>query len=317
MPQAELRVQTGADALQWAGTMASYTKEQRFALLFLVSGGICAGFAAIFTRLCAFPASVIASFRLLIAGLVLLPFCWADLPGLFRERGVKGFLVLIVPGILLGLHFQFWVLGIKRTYVASGTFIFAVNPLFFALFARLLARRRIRLLTFACLGMVAGGALWLLFTSQARLGQWGDVFCFVSMLLYVAYLLVSRQVSRGTRHLTYVHVIYLWGGILTLPFALLSGDIRGLVLSDSGSLAALLALALLPTLVGHSAANFGVRHFSPLTVSFFTQLEPVFATLAAIPILAEVPALREIPAYLLFFSATVLYLWASRREAGR
>jgi drug/metabolite transporter (DMT)-like permease len=296
--------------------MERMTKAQRLALLFLLAGGVSAGFAAIFTRLCAFPAPVIASFRLLIAGLVLLPFCWTDLPGLFRERGLKGFLVLIVPGILLGLHFQLWVLGIKRTYVASGTFIFAVNPLFFALFARLLARRRIGPRTFVCLGMVAGGALWLLVSSQARLGQWGDLYCFASMLLYVAYLLVSRRVSRGTRHLTYIHLIYVWGGLLTLPFALVGGDMRLFSLSDGGSLAALLALALLPTLVGHTAANYGVRHFSPLTVSFFTQLEPVFATLAAVPILAEVPAFREVPAYLMFFSATAFYLLGARREGG-
>jgi drug/metabolite transporter (DMT)-like permease len=77
-----------------------------------------------------------------------------------------------------------------------------------------------------------------------------------------------------------------------------------------------LALALLPTLVGHTAANYGVRHFSPLTVSFFTQLEPVFATLAAVPILAEVPAFREVPAYLMFFSATAFYLLGARREGG-
>ena len=299
-----------------AATMGSLSRAQRFALLFLTIGGVSAGFAAIFTRLCAFPASVIASFRLLIAGLVLLPFCWRDLPVLFRDRGLKGFLLLMVPGILLGLHFQLWVLGIKRTYVAAGTFIFAVNPLFFALFSRLLDRRRIGKLTFLCLGLVAAGAVWLLQSGGARLGQWGDLYCFASMLLYVAYLLVSRGVSRGTSHLTYIHVIYLWGGIATLPFALLGGNIRGLVLSDTGSLAALLALALLPTLVGHTAANYGVRHFTPLTVSFFTQLEPVFATLAAIPILAETPAVGEIPAYLMFFSATLLYLLGARREAG-
>jgi drug/metabolite transporter (DMT)-like permease len=296
--------------------MNSLTKEQRFALLFLLAGGLSAGFAAIFTRLCAFPATVIASFRLLVAGLVLLPFCWADLPGLFRERGLKRFLLLMLPGILLGLHFQLWVLGIKRTYVASGTFIFAVNPLFFALASRLLSRRRIGGRTFVCLGMVAAGAAWLLVAGQGRLGQWGDLYCFLSMLLYVAYLLVSRRVSRGTRHLTYIHVIYLWGGILTLPFALIGGDIRGLDFSDSGSLAALFALALLPTLVGHTAANYGVRHFSPLTVSFFTQLEPVFATLAAVPILGETPLVGEIPAYLLFFTATLLYLAGARREGG-
>jgi drug/metabolite transporter (DMT)-like permease len=111
-------------------------------------------------------------------------------------------------------------------------------------------------------------------------------------------------------HLTFIHVIYLWGGLLSLPVALLIPLSSGaeIVWSDPISLLALLALVLFPTLIGHSGFNFAVRHISLLTVSFFTLIEPVTNTLTAALILGEIPRLVEVPGYLLFLGATLLYL---------
>jgi drug/metabolite transporter (DMT)-like permease len=291
---------------------ADETRQRRIALLFLSVGAVSFGFSGVLIKLCDYPPPVIASFRMILAGLAVAPFCLGQLRSLLRDSGVSGFLLLLIPGLLLGLHFQAWVMGLKRTYVASATFIFSINPLFFALFERFLYKRRIPVYTYVALAMVLGGAYWLFASRGGELGQTGDFLCLLSTLLFVIYLLVSRRVSGRVPHLLYIHVIYLWGGLLTLPFALAGGALGRVDVTAVGSVLALLGLALFPTLIGHTSNNYGVRHLNPLTVSFFTLTEPVIAGLMAALILSEIPPVREFPSYALFLGATVLYLVKSR-----
>jgi drug/metabolite transporter (DMT)-like permease len=287
-------------------------RRRRIALLFLSVGAVSFGFSGVLIKLCGFPPPVIASFRMILAGVVLTPFCIGRLRDFFRERGIPGFLLLLIPGLLLGLHFQAWIIGLKRTYVASATFIFSINPLFFTLFERFLYKRRIPIYTYVALAMVLGGAYWLFACRGGQLGQTGDFLCLLSTLLFVIYLLVSRRVSEDVPHLLYIHVIYLWGGLLTLPFALAGGGLARVDVTAVGSVLALLGLALFPTLIGHTSNNYGVRHLRPLTISFFTLTEPIIASISAALILTEIPPYREFPSYALFLGATVLYLVKSR-----
>jgi drug/metabolite transporter (DMT)-like permease len=284
------------------------------AILFLILGTFSFGFSGVLIKLCRYPPAVIASFRMILAGLVLTPFCIGSLRSLVREKGFTGLLVLLIPGVLLGLHLQAWVLGLKRTYVASATFIFSINPVFFALLERLLYRRRISTFTYLSLFLVLAGAYWLFVLGDGRLGRTGDLLCLLATLLFVAYLLASRAVAGDVPHLTFIHLIYLWGGVVTLPFVLAAGQLARLDLTDAGSILALAGLALFPTLVGHTSSNYGVRHLAALTVSFFTLTEPVIATAAAALILNELPGVAEFPAYGLFIAATLLYLITSRAE---
>jgi len=297
--------------------------EQRRAILFILVGELCFGFSSVLTKLCRYPPTVIAAFRMILAGLAITPFCLGGLRALYRERGLRGLLRLAAPGAILGLHFQAWVIGLKMTSVASASFLLSINPVLFALFERLLYGRRAAWHTWVSLAMVVSGSYWLFSLRGGRLGRVGDLLCLLSSLLFVIYLLFSRRVSGGVPHLPYVQLVYLWGGIVTAPFVLLGigsvgggpwGDLAQVRLGDTASLLALVALALFPTLVGHTSNNYGVRHLSPLTVSFFGLAEPVLGTLTAALFLGERPAAQEYPAYGLLLAATAFYLLLSRGE---
>jgi drug/metabolite transporter (DMT)-like permease len=110
----------------------------------------------------------------------------------------------------------------------------------------------------------------------------------------------------------YVQVIYFWGGLLTLPLVFISG-IEGVEWASAASWLPLLGLVVFPTLIGHTAANYGVRHFAPLTVSFVYLVEPVIASVLALWILGETPPLHELPAYGMFLGASAFYLYTRRR----
>lgn len=290
--------------------------KKRVVLIFMIIGALTFGFSGVLTKVCLFPDTVIASFRLLLAGLFLTPFSITGIRKLLKEQGIKKYLILLVPALFLGIHFQLWVMGVKRTYIATASFIVTLSPVFFALTERLIFRGKIYKKTYVALGMVVVGALWLLWVRGGKLGNEGDLFCFASMLLFVIYLLVSERVSRDVPHLVYIHTIYLWGGLLTLPLTLISGDLAAVRLNDFASLSALMGLVLFPSLIGHTAFNYGVRYFPPLTVSFFTLLEPVFATITAAIFLSEFPGIGEFPSYILFLSATIIIMLKMKSKPG-
>jgi drug/metabolite transporter (DMT)-like permease len=292
---------------------------RRFALAFLCVGALSGGFASILIRLCRYPAPAVACLRMLLAGILLLPFSLGALRRAWRERGPGGFLRLLAPGLLLSAHFQCWVLGLRHTSVANATFLMSLTPVFFALAQRFGARpfgarRPLPVYTLVSLALAAAGAAWLLLQGGGRLGRLGDLLVLAAALLYVGYLLAARRVAGDLPHLAFAQTIYFWGGLAGLPVALLAGGLPPGSLEDSVSLAALAGLVLFPTLIGHTSLNFGVRHLSPLTVSFFSLAEPVVATAAALLLLGEPFAPLDLPAYGLFLAATLLYLLSSARR---
>jgi drug/metabolite transporter (DMT)-like permease len=308
-----VKLERAPRAVYSGSRMGPPARTRRNALAFLSVGALCTSFAPILIRLCRYPAPAVASLRMLLAGLLLLPFCLGDLRLAFREQGVAGFVRLLAPGLLLSAHFQCWVLSLRHTSVANATFIFSLNPVLFAVVERFGSRRRLAPSALVSLALALAGALWLFLLGGGRLGRLGDLLALAATLLYVSYLLAARRFAGRVPHLAFAQTLYFWGGLAGLAVAALAGSLAEVRPGDAGSLAALAGLVLLPTLVGHTSINYGVRHLAPLTVSFFSLSEPLIATSAAALLLGEPLRPRELPAYGLFLAATLLYLLLAAR----
>jgi drug/metabolite transporter (DMT)-like permease len=294
-------------------------QRRTLALLLLSVGILTFGLSAIFIRLCAFPSGLVASLRMVLAGAVLAPFVGPGIAAAVRTRGIRRLLPLAIPGILLGLHFQLWVAGVRHTSVATATFIFAANPVLFAIAEVALYRRRLAAADWGALALAGAGGAWLLATGGGGSALIGDVLCIAATVLFVLYVVASQRVSTGTPHPVFVCLIYLVGGLLTLPFALARGEGATSAWTDGGAWLALAALALLPTLIGHASNTYAVRFFPPILVSFTTLLEPILSSAAALVVLGERPRTADLPAYGLFAAATALFLgarWVRARTRG-
>jgi drug/metabolite transporter (DMT)-like permease len=296
--------------------MLHHARRRTAAILFLCAGTLTFGFSSVFIRLCAFPSGLVASLRILLAAAVLLPFAGPGIAAAARSRGLRGLLPVAIPGILLGLHFHLWVAGVRGTTVATATFIFATNPVLFAVAEVAIYRRRLSATDWAALALTAGGGAWLAVSGGGSAGLGGAALCLASTVLFVLYLVASEKVSPGVSHPAYVCLIYLAGGLLTLPLALARGEAATAAWTDGGAWLALAALAFLPTLVGHASSTYAVRFFPPILVSFTTLLEPILSSLAALAVLGERPRAGDLPAYALFAAATGLFL-AGRWRRGR
>ncbi|MCX7029283.1 MAG: DMT family transporter [Spirochaetes bacterium] len=296
--------------------MPEQLQRRTRALLFLCVGTLTFGFSSVLIRLCALPSGMVASLRMLIAGLVLLPFVTPGIRAIVRGRGIRSLLPLLVPGLLLGLHFHLWVAGVRQTSVATATFIFATNPVLFAVAELAVYRRRLSAADWFAIALAAAGGAWLMASGGSGSSLAGAALCLAATVMFVLYLVASEKVSSGTPHPTYVCLIYLAGGLLTLPLALARGEAMTPAWTDGSAWLALAALALLSTLVGHASNTYAVRFFPPILVSFTTLLEPILSSIAALAVLGERPPTAEYPSYALFAAATALFL-AARWVRGR
>ena len=100
-----------------------------------------------------------------------------------------------------------------------------------------------------------------------------------------AYLLCGRRLRGRIPVWPYVTVCYGVSGLLLTGAALWAGQpLRGF---SQQTWALLLAMILGPTLVGHTAVNYALRHMSPGKVSLAIVGEPVVAAILAWWLLAE------------------------------
>jgi drug/metabolite transporter (DMT)-like permease len=75
---------------------------------------------------------------------------------------------------------------------------------------------------------------------------------------------------------------------------------------DTQNLVAILGLAFLPTAVGHSLYNYSLGSVKTVTANLFPLMEPVLASLFAIPLFGEVPNQIQVAGYILILVAVII-----------
>ncbi len=242
---------------------------------------------------------VIAAYRLLIASAVLTP---VFIHALRRERAVYRLEHLrrsFIPAVFLAAHFISWAAGGRMTYAANAALIVNLVPLVMPFILVIVLRERVHGREIVATVLALAGVS-LIGISDYRLDPgllYGDFVCFVSMVLFAIYLALGRRNRDFSNVWLYLIPLYWMAGLISLVFAL----ILRLPFTGYGGKEYLLilALALVPTVIGHSLLNYSLKHFRGQVVSVVNLLQFVFAGILAYLIFSEVPA----PA---FYGASVL-----------
>ena len=251
--------------------------------------------AAVFIRMAEAPGVVVAAWRMVIAALVLLPLTLRALRRTPLRRGNAA--PAIWAGLLLGVHFATWITSLSYTTVAASVSLVATTPLWVALMSWAFLRRAPTLsVLIGVLVAVAGGAV-IAFGDlvgattgpAAPAPLLGDALALVGAIAIAGYLLLGRAAQRrGLGIDAYAGVAYAVAAIVLLPLPALVG--ASYLDYPAATFAWILALALVPQLVGHTGINFAMRHLDPTRVATATLLEPLGAALLALAFFAEVPS---------------------------
>ena len=241
--------------------------ERTLAWIWLVLAVVAASTAASLFRLAALPALEAAGLRLLLSGLVLLPFGALGLRRLGRQEGGA----ILLASLALAVHFGAWVESLYLTSVASSVVLVSASPLFVLLW-ELLGRERVsRGQWFGAAIGLAGVVVISFADSHGQRGALtGDLLALLGAFAFSVYLRAGRKARRNLPVLSYVAPVYAIAGAGLLLLQPLVGHVLWPLGPSAWLMTALLVLG--PTLIGHTGFNFALRAVPASSVAMASLL---------------------------------------------
>jgi len=289
-----------------------------FRILFLLFGVYTASLAVIIIRASATPPAVLAAWRQLIAAIVLSPFFLRALMSGRHEFGLKEFKAAGWSGLVLSLHFLTWIVGARlTTAAANASLIVNMAPVVMPFFLFALIREKVT--NREVLGtLVAVSGAVLLGWSDVRIGEQGvlgDALCLISMLLLCFYMALGRKNRQFGSVWLYIVPLYFCGGLVCLAVSPFMG--ADPTVYDTHEILLIIALGLVPTVMGHSIFNYSMRHIRGQVVSMCTLFEFVFAGIMAWIFFDEIPSGAFYPAATLVVGGALIVLTQSNHSNPR
>jgi drug/metabolite transporter (DMT)-like permease len=279
--------------------------ERGYGLLILAV--LCVSVGSIFVRLANGPALAVAFNRIFLASVVVAPFAAPSLVRAWPVLTARRRLVLLASGISLGVHFATWIASLSYTSVAASVLLVNTAPLFTLFFSWwFLGERASKAVLIAMAVALTGAAL-------IAAGDWGDggtaslkgdalaVAGAVTLSLY-------HVIGRGLRDALPLsaYVLGVWSTAAATLAVLAAGARVPVFGYPPRTFALFLALAVVPTVIGHGLVNRSLRHIPAPTVGLFLLGEPIAASILAYAVFAETPGALTIAGGVLVLAALAL-----------
>jgi len=248
--------------------------------LFLVVGLVAASQSGNLVRLGDAHPVAMAAWRLTLASLLLAPIAGRRLAEL-RALSRRDVTFLVLAGLALSAHLITWIAAVQRTTVANAAIFFAINPVLTAVAAHFLFRERLTAKLFLSIGLGLAGVAVIGWTdldlNPAHLG--GNGLALLCSAFFTLYFLLGKNLRQKLDNRAYVVALYGVAGaagfvcvaVLGLPF----------FAYDGRTYLAFFGLALIPTMIGHTAFNHSLRYIDAGRISAATLSEPPLAGLVA------------------------------------
>jgi drug/metabolite transporter (DMT)-like permease len=253
--------------------------------LFLPIGIIAISTGSIFIKLCDAPALIIAAYRLVLASLMLIPY--AGYKKTWRGWGRIEMGWLILSGLLLSLHFAFWITSLKYTSVASSVVLVSTHPIFVGIGARLFLRERLglNLILGIILSVLGSGLISYGDMTLSKEALMGDGLALVGAMTASGYFLVGRKMRRNQDLLSYIFPVYSTAGLALVLFSLLFQ--KPFFGYPTTTYLFMFLLALVPQLIGHTTFNWALKYLPASMVAITILGEPIGSAILAYFILGE------------------------------
>jgi drug/metabolite transporter (DMT)-like permease len=253
--------------------------------IFLPIGIIAVSTASIFIKLCDAPVLIIATYRMMLASLILTPFACYKKTWRGWEGSDLGWVLL--SGFFLSLHFAFWIASLKYTSVASSVVLVTTHPIFVGIGGWLFLKERLGLNLVFGMALSVLGSGWISYgdMSLSKKALIGDGLALMGAIAASGYLLVGRKMRKDRNLIYYIFPVYSTAGLMLILLALIFQE-RFFGYSSSTYLY-LFLLALVPQLIGHTTFNWALKYLPASVVAIATLGEPIGSTLLAYFILGE------------------------------
>jgi drug/metabolite transporter (DMT)-like permease len=264
------------------------------------------------------PAITVASARTGLAAIVLGLVAPRALLRATRALSARQRLGVFVAGALLGAHFALFLGGLGATSLAAAVALVSLEPLAVVLAAFLAFRLRPTRRELLGLGVATAGAA--IVASAAGVGEHriaGDVMVLGAVALFGAYVASARGLRDAMPATQYAAAVYGTASIVLLPLAFVttSGGGGPMASFSPTPLAAVIGLALVPTLIGHTLVQRAARHAPPVLVALVCPGETIGGIAIGAVAIGALPTLREaIGAFVIVIGATLAITGRSTRR---
>ncbi len=261
------------------------------------------------------PALAIAAMRMGLAAVVVAPIAVVRCRKEIRGLGTADLLRGLGAGLLLALHFAFWISSFDYTSVMSSVVFVSTNPLFVGIASVLVLKERIgRGTVIGIVVAVIGGAV-VGFADVSQAGAEslrGDVLSLLGAICASGYLLLGRSLRKRISLSLYVGIAYTVAAVALLCAVAVTRTSLAGYPAWGYVWAALLALG--PQLLGHTSYNWALKYVSATLVTITLLAEPIGATLLAIPILGQIPSALRIGGGVLILAGIFISARAEARQ---
>ncbi len=281
-------------------------KQQHIAI---VIGVITISFAANLIRLADAPPLVIASYRVLLASLLLWPLTIIFSRHEFRKISWKDTGLVLASGIFLALHFAFWITSLEYTSIATSVILVTSSPIFVAVASYWFFKEHISMKVIAGIALCIAGTLligydnWIL----GSISLLGSILAFLGAIAVSGYLLIGRNLRKRMGILIYGSLTYSAGGIMLLAAAL----IMGYTLTGYGTQTYIWMglLAIGPQILGHLSLNWALRYVSATLITIAVLGEPIGANIIAYILFKETPRMLEVCGGIMILGGILVSFW--------
>jgi drug/metabolite transporter (DMT)-like permease len=264
--------------------MAERREHIALAYVALSAGIFCIGCSAIFVKLAGAPGVVSAFYRVLIAGMVVVPWGVLRRPPLPSRQTI---LLIAAGGVFFALDLALWNTSLLLTSATNATLLANNAPLWVGLGALLLFREQLSIRYWCGLVVSIAGMAILVGATSLHGFHWnaGDLLALLASGFYAAYILLTQKARTRVDTITFMAISLISTILVLLGLNLAMGS--ALSGYSHRTWWALLGLGLISHMGGWLAINYALGHLRAASVSVSLLAQTIVTALLSIPLLGE------------------------------
>ncbi len=254
--------------------------------------------------------TVISLWRLVFASIAVWLYSFFKPQNKINKQNIIPF---VLSGFFLGLHFVCFYQAVKLTSIANATLLGITAPMFTLLIERFSFKRKFKKIVFigfavALIGTIMITGLNFSITDSTEVGKLYGLSA--ALCIAIVYLLANK-IRTDTRTVSYTRLLYLIAAMLLFVIASTNGE--NIFALNKSDYLWLLALGLIPTILGHSLLYYGIKFTSPTIIASVPLGEPVIASILAWMIFFEkVPFITLTGGILILFGVYLIIVNSPR-----
>lgn len=282
----------------------------------ILAGAFFTSLSSIIIRLSDAPALAISAYRMLFTSIMLSLPVYMKSRDEFKNLGRNDYILCIISGIFLALHYASWIQSLKMTTIANSTVLVASSPIFVAAANYFLLKEKFNKKMILGIAMsLAGTAIIALGSANGNRDSMmvGNILAFLGAIFVSGYLVIGGILRKNMGAGVYVFIVYSVSAVLLFTMCFMTKTsiypypVKELVL--------FFLLAFFSSVLGHTLYNYLMKYYSSTLISVSTLSEPIFASIMAIILFREIPTVYTIIGGIIIISGIYYYLMTQTKDA--